>query len=71
MSECPTFSTGMSKSVLDQAICRVYWIGQQELILVYEYFNTVLVASNKLKSIPRLTTEIECNELVVEDCFGD
>lgn len=61
------FSTGMSKSVVDQAVGRVCRIGQQRIVLVYEYrlensFNTVLISRNKLKSIPGLIAEMAQDE---------
>ncbi|RLL94475.1 hypothetical protein CFD26_102070 [Aspergillus turcosus] len=57
------FSEGTSKSVVKQAIERVCRLGQQKVVLVYDYhveksFDITLVLRNKLKAIPGLVVEI-------------
>lgn len=63
------FSTGLSKSITNQAIGQVCCIRQQHIILVYKYhlensFNDMLITCSHMKSIPGLIAEMEQDQLV-------
>lgn len=72
------FNPGLSSSIADQAIGRVWRLGQERVVLVYEYrlagtFNMELVERNKLKSIPGLVAEMSKNvyQSETEESDGD
>jgi hypothetical protein len=65
------FSEGTSKSVVDQAIGRVCRLGQQKVVLVYDYqveksFDMTLVLRNKIKAIPALVAQMRGGEFLAE-----
>lgn len=65
------FSEGTSKSVVNQAIGRVCRLGQQHVVLVYDYqveksFDMTLVLRNKMKAIPGLVAEMSGGEFLAE-----